>query len=135
MAYFVFKLCMRQGQGAICLLRWGTTNTTRFSWREKYVGVLKVGKATRWQTIAPCNQFTHIQVGDFHSRYFLNWVVVFLKQFFSKHKMSSFLHSKFYMQSGSFHSFIGVLSHEVEVGGGFKYFLFAPLFGEDFQFD
>ena len=27
------------------------------------------------------------------------------------------------------------MAHEVELGGGFKYFLFSPLFGEDFQLD
>ena len=25
--------------------------------------------------------------------------------------------------------------HHYKLGGGFKYFLFSPLFGEDFQFD
>ena len=31
--------------------------------------------------------------------------------------------------------FFGEDLHHEYLGGGFKYFLFAPLFGEDFQFD
>ena len=27
------------------------------------------------------------------------------------------------------------MANEVELGGGFKYLLFSPLFGEDFQLD
>ena len=47
MAYLIliFDVSMRQRQGAInipCQL-WGTTSTTRFSWRATYVGLLKVG--------------------------------------------------------------------------------------------
>ena len=30
---------------------------------------------------------------------------------------------------------VGVEHQPVKLGGGFKYFLFSPLFGEDFQFD
>ena len=30
---------------------------------------------------------------------------------------------------------MGSVSHHLQLGGGFKYFLFSPLFGEDFPFD
>ena len=30
---------------------------------------------------------------------------------------------------------VGSLSHYLQLGGGFKYFLFSPLFGEDSHFD
>ena len=36
---------------------------------------------------------------------------------------------------GAIHSFISQMGVYKNLGGGFKYFLFSPLVGEDFQID
>ena len=41
----------------------------------------------------------------------------------------------FQLQNFHFHHFVLVMLLDVTLGGGFKHFLFSPLFGEDSHFD